>query len=92
MQNNTEVLYVERLLSLKPHTREAIRFGLLYGEISLCQGWLAQTIIKESDLNRILRNFDNEAKDCISRAKFVGKWLALAGSPQTVMALWGIRL
>ncbi len=94
MQDNAEakVLYVERVLSLKPHTREAIRFGLLYDWITLHQGWLVQTILGESDLTRILRKLDDEAKDCVSRAKLVGKWLASAGSPQTVMALWGMRL
>lgn len=94
MQNNAEarVLYAERLLSLKPHTREAIRFGILYGSITLHQSWLVQTILRESGLTRILRKLDDEANNCVSRANLVGKWLAAAGSPQTVMALWGVRL
>ncbi|MDD5738690.1 MAG: DUF6521 family protein [Candidatus Pacebacteria bacterium] len=94
MQNNADakVLYAERLLSLKPYTREAIQFGLLYDWIALRHGWLVQTTFEESISARILQNLDNEAKDCVSRAKLVGKWFALAGSAQTVMNLWGIRI
>jgi len=94
MQNNADakVLYAERLLSLKPYTREAIQFGLLYSWIVLHHGWLVQTTFEEFRLTRILQNLDNEAKDCVSRAKLVGKWFALAGSAQTVMNLWGIRI
>ena len=94
MQDNAEAKgrYAERLLSLKPHTREATRLGLLYGWVTLHQDWLVQTILGESDLTRILHKLDDEANNCVSRAKLVGKWLALAGSPQTVMALWGVRL
>lgn len=45
-------------------------------------------------LQRLLVQRDNGTKDvneCLRRARFAGTWLARAGSPSTVFALWGVR-
>jgi len=87
----TKVLYAERLMALKPHTREAIRFGLFYNWLVFEHNGQIHTNFNNSSVTRITHKMNNEARECVMRAKFVGKWLASAGSVQTVMALWGIR-
>ena len=85
------VLFYERLISLKPYTWEAVHFGILYDWIAPKSGGLLETTINESDIGRIERSHAAEARECLMRARFLGKWFAKAGAVQTVMALWGVR-
>jgi Family of unknown function (DUF6521) len=93
IQDNTSVrvLFSERLISLKPHTREAVLFGLLHDWLAFRAGGRLQTAMADRDVNRFLQRLDGEARECVMLARFVGRWFASAGSPQTVLALWGIR-
>jgi hypothetical protein len=93
LQENSiaRVMFYERLVSLKPHTREALHFGLLSDWFLLVDGGLVQTTKTEREINKATQMLADEARECILRARFVGKWFALAGTPQTVMALWGIQ-
>lgn len=88
---NVRIQFAQRVIALKPHTCEAIMFGLNYGWLILHKGGRLQTGLNNSEADRLIRKLDAEAKDCIRRAGFVGKWFASAGSAETVMALWGIR-
>lgn len=85
------VLFYERLISLKPYTWEAVHFGILYDWIAPKSGGLLETTINESDIGRIERRHAAEARECLMRARFLGKWFAKAGPVQTVMAIWGVR-
>lgn len=85
------VLFYERLTSLKPHTKEGIQFGLLVNWIVPVSDGCFQTTRNDRDLNRATRNLTDEARECVMRARFVGKWFAGVGAAHTVMALWGIR-
>ena len=93
IQENSQLRigFYERVVALKPITRETIMFGLLHDWLVLETGGLVRATKSDSDANRFVRTLTDEAKECIRRARFVGKWFASAGSPQTVMALWGIR-
>ena len=88
---SARVLFPERTISLKPYTREAILFALLHDWLSIGTGGKLQTTKNNADVDRFLRRLGDEARDCIKRGRFVGKWFASAGSVETVMALWGIR-
>jgi len=93
MQQNQEVRlqFHERVMALKPHTKEAIRFGVQHkwlelqhdGELSATQG-TARIRAKTDALN-------GEAKECAAKAALVGKWFSSAGTAETVMTLWGVR-
>lgn len=86
-----KIQFQERLVSLKPHTREAILLGISTGWLELIgQGDLSAPN-GPSAANRTVRMLKEEAKECVQRAKFLGKWFASAGSTETTMALWGIR-
>jgi len=94
LQENSiaRILFYERLVSLKPHTREALNFGLRTNWFLLADGGLVQTTKTEREIYNATQILDDEAHKCMLRAKFVGKWFASAGTPQTVMALWGVKL
>jgi hypothetical protein len=85
------VLFYERLVSLKPHTREAIQFGMLHAWIVLRNGGLLETTLSNAEVTRTTRALSDEARECVMRARFVGKWFAEAGETHTAMAFWGVR-
>lgn len=88
---SARVLYFEHLSSLKPHTREAIQFGMMADWILLQADGLLETTLSEKEIKRAARKLSDEARDCAKRAHYVGRWFASAGTPNTVMALWGVR-
>lgn len=93
LQENSEarVLFYERLVSLKPHTREALQFGMLLDWIVPRSGGLLETTLTNADVMRTTRTLSDEARECIMRARFLGKWFAEAGETHTAMAFWGVR-
>jgi len=93
LQENSDarVLFYERLVSLKPHTQEALQFGMLVDWIVLRDGGFLGTTLSESDVNRSILKLADEARKCVMRARFLGKWFASAGATHTVMAFWGVR-
>ena len=88
--SDARVLFYERLVSLKPHTREAVQFGMLVDWIVPRDGGFLGTTLSESDVNRSIRKLADEARECVMRARFLGKWFAAAGATHTVMAFWGV--
>jgi hypothetical protein len=88
---SSKIQYHERTVSLVPFVREALLFGLINGWLTIGDTGRIQTSLTESSMRDILRKSSEEIGDYVMRARFVGKWFASAGSPQTVMALWGIR-
>ena len=85
------VMFYERLISLKPHTIEAIQYGMLFDWLLPKEGGLLETSLKDSTINQAIAKSSDEARDCIMRARFVGKWFAAVGTTYTAMAFWGIR-
>ena len=87
---SAKILFYERAKSLTPYTKEAILFGLMNDMLEIQQNGKLQSKIVDSKVVTLSHKLEEEAKECVSRARFVGRWLASAGSPQTVMALWGV--
>lgn len=87
---DARVGFAERVIALKPYCREAILFGAL-------RNWLTMTDegrLLAGDVGaveRAVRVLDGEARECTRAARLVGRWFARAGTPQTVMAYWGVR-
>jgi hypothetical protein len=72
-----------------PLIKEGVIFGV-NGQIlnmSLSRILPGQTQISRA---RFLRESSDEVRDCMERAKFVGRWFASSGDYTTVMALWGV--
>ena len=93
LHSNSEVrvLFYERLISLKPYTKEAIQFGMLVNCIIPKEGGFLGTTSSESDVKRAIDRLSGEARVCVMRARFLGKWFGLAGDVATVMSFWGVR-
>jgi len=83
--------FYERLMSLRPHTREALFYGLTFGWITIDSAGAIRCTARNALLNRALRSLGGDARDCVSRAKLFGKWLGTTASVETTMTLWGIR-
>lgn len=80
----------ERALALSPFVREGLLFGAAQDLFALASGRIVPAA-RSRGLARYLRESSDEVRDCINRAGFVSKWFASAGSPTTVMALWGVK-
>ena len=85
------VLFFERITSLRPHTREALHFGLDHGLLATGEGGVLRAAPTKARVGGMLDRATGEVRECALKARFVGKWLASTGSPGTAMALWGIR-
>jgi len=81
----------ERLIALKPHTREALRYGLGFDWIAIGGSGFIRCVVPGNRIYRAIRSLDGDAQECVSRARFLGKWFGTSVSTETLMALWGIR-
>lgn len=72
-------------------TKEAMIFGDRYGLIQVNTGHIQAVEGWKLPIDRALQASSDEVRECMKRAKFIGRWFALAGSTTTVMALLGVR-
>jgi hypothetical protein len=88
---NQLVDFPDRVRRLKGITREAIMFTLGQDVLALSNdGTLNVGRKKLPTPTSLLDSFTRETRECIDRARFLGRWLAGAGTIATVMASWGI--
>lgn len=79
-------------IALRPFTREAIVFGSQSQLVEIRERRLiAESTVKRKMNSLLLKRVTQEVRECCSRAEFVGRWLHENGSPQTIMALMGVR-
>lgn len=92
LQENAEarIGFYERLMALKPHTREALRYGLTFDWMAMENSGRVCCQVNNNQINRAIRVLDGDAKECISSARLLGKWFGTCSSTETLMALWGI--
>jgi len=83
--------FAERARSLSPFVRDALLFGAAQGLLSVGDGGRIEPAPRPRAFARYLRESSDEVHDCVKKAGFAAKWFALAGSPATVMALWGVK-
>jgi hypothetical protein len=81
----------ERLMALRPYTREALQYGLAFNWLAMGDSGGIRSVAPDPLISRASRSLGGDAGECVSRAHFLGKWLGLAASTETTMALWGIR-
>ncbi len=80
-----------RVQSLRPITREAILFGTQNETLAVAgSGGIAVGARKVSATEKKTGLFTDEARECVERAGFLGRWLAAAGTPATIYSAWGI--
>jgi hypothetical protein len=86
----SRVQFYERAISLKPFVREAILFGVTNDWLVIESGRL-KSKLADSKFKNFLQHMDGEARECVLRARLVGKWFAAAGSAETVLSLWEVN-
>jgi hypothetical protein len=74
---------------LSPFVREALLFGTKAGALKISPDG---TITPITPLAALGRNGSPEVTRCRKRAYFMGRWIARAGDPVTVLALWGLTV
>jgi hypothetical protein len=93
IQDHREQLvnFAGRVQSLNPITREAILFGAQHETIAIAvSGGIAVGARRQSATERRTGLFTDEARDCVERAGFLGRWFAAAGTRSTIYSAWGI--
>jgi hypothetical protein len=80
-----------RVQRLRDITREAILFGVQHETLAISErGQIMvgskRTIASEKRTGL----FTDEARRCVDRAGFVGRWFAVAGTTATIYASWGV--
>ena len=89
LQANQEVRirFADRCIALLPDSREAIVFAASRGFLGITAGRIVARRIPLS----LPWPAGSEPELCIKKARFLGRWMALAGSITTIFAMWGVR-
>jgi hypothetical protein len=84
------IQFYDRAISLKPFVREALIFGFQRNWLTLNSAHI-QSTLSNQDVRLFLDREEGEARECMVKSRLVGKWLANAGSPETIMAFWEVK-
>jgi hypothetical protein len=93
IQDNREQLvdFPVRVQRLRAITREALMFGMQHRALTVtAEGDLAPGAKRPSATDRRTPLFTDEARQCVDRAGFVGRWFAGAGTTAAIFAAWGV--
>jgi hypothetical protein len=93
VQENREQLvdFAQRVQRLRAITREALLFGIQHETLLLtADGSIAVGPKRQSATEKRTGLFTDEARECVDRAGFLGRWLSTAGTVATIYAAWGI--
>jgi hypothetical protein len=92
LQEHPEVRvnFAERTKELAPFTREALLFLGVRGQLEVSDDGAVTVAGKLGRGKAGLLEHSEEMKESLSKAKFVGRWFASAGSPATVFQIWGV--
>lgn len=83
--------FPNRVQHLSGITREALVFGVQHGTLTLAaDGALRPGPQYKSATDKRTDLFTDEARDCVERAGFLGRWFASAGTTPTIFAAWGV--
>ena len=88
---NVRIGLSKRIISFKPHTREAILFGIRHGWLSMGNEGRIESAKMPSQIEYLATKLTGEPRECFRKALMLGKWIAKSGTAVTVMNIWGIR-
>jgi hypothetical protein len=93
IQDHREQLvdFATRVQRLRDVTREAVLFATQHEFLAVdAGGGLSSGSKRKTATERRTGLFTAEARECVDRAGFLGRWFAAAGTTQTIFAAWGI--
>jgi hypothetical protein len=85
------VRLADRARTLQPLVREGLLYALAYEWVTQAEGRLQARPVGRRPRNVAWRDPTQDFRACANRATFFGRWLAMAGTPATAFALWGVR-
>ena len=94
IQDHREQLvdFALRVQRLRAITQEGILFGVQHATLALTEsGDIAVGERRHTVTEKRTDLFTDEARECVDRAGFIGRWFAAAGTTATIYAAWGIR-
>lgn len=91
LQKNPEVKvqFSERTRQLVPYTKESILFGNQSKTLEFNENGNLTRLAKKIKKDKWPEN--SESHFCRKKAHFTGRWLAEAGSIESIYIMWGIR-
>ena len=81
--------FAQRATALVPLVKSGLLFGCREGLLNVDHEGI-QSRQRPRPMASFERQTTDEVKDCLKRARFVGRWFAGAGQSETIMALWGV--
>ncbi len=93
IQDNREQLvdFPIRVQRLRGITREALLFGVQHRTLEITtEGNVEVGQKRQSPTDKRTGLFTDEARECVDRAGFIGRWFATAGTTATIYAAWGV--
>lgn len=91
LQNNPELKldFANKNRDLIPYVRETLIFLVQRNMLNITSEGQFQLGHKGLKRKKVVNT--PEVKECMNKAKVVGKWFAKTGSTTTIFAIWGIR-
>ena len=83
--------FAENARALVPAVREGLIFGMSKKVLSMEADRIRQTPLRYGAATAMSKN-TADFQDVLNKANFVGRWYAHAGSLQTILTFWGVRL
>jgi len=83
--------FADRARVLVPFVRDGLLFAVLHGAVTFSDDGLLLPGRLPGSRTAFLDSATGNVGSCFKRSRFAGRWLAAAGSPETVMTLWGVR-
>lgn len=83
--------FPDRARMLAAFTREALLFCGVHGFLVFSSSLVSAPAARRRTVNAVLKTSSDEVRACAKKAEFVGRWIAKAGTPRTIMALFGVR-
>ena len=93
IQDHREQLvdFATRVQRLRDVTREAILFAAQHEFLVVdADGGLNSGSKRKTATEKRTGLFTTEARECVDRAGFLGRWFAAAGTTSTIFAAWGV--
>jgi Family of unknown function (DUF6521) len=82
---------LDRIGSFAPFTREGLLYAIQRRVLELDEDRVHLGALRLPAGGSVLTRMSEEARLCLNRGNFVGRWLGVSGSTPTVMAMWGVR-
>ena len=83
--------FAVRVQRLRAITREAVLFGIQHETLELTEhGDLMLGSKRQSVTEKRTGLFTAEARECVDRAGFIGRWFAAAGTTAAIYAALGV--